>query len=406
MTRRERISVTAAHLTGSEGPLRSLLDRLRMFGLGERVLKTAIAVALSWELAGLIPGNSNPVLAAMTGMFSINLTIASSVTDAVQRILGVIWGVAVALLVNWAFGLSGWSLGLVVLISFVGGRRLRLEASGLSQMAVSALLVVLGAVGTEANNVAVLHFVNTLIGTLVGILLNAAVAPPNYLPAARLHLQNLGDRIAEILDDLAGGLANGIAHETAWNCLQRARVVATTLDEVDASIKHAEESLKYHVLARRQLTMLAVYRRSSRALEHTAVQSRVICRSIVDIVDTAAPGEPRPTWVEPEVLGGHLANLLSAVAISIEHFVSLVDAPRHSDDDEALAGEVQNCRRDVTLAARDHLTELLPDGWTLLGEVIAISGQLVTDLSDAANDLEGLPNWTVRTRPEATPADS
>ncbi|MEA2531369.1 MAG: hypothetical protein QOG89_3013, partial [Thermomicrobiales bacterium] len=49
---------------------------------------------------------------------------------------------------------------------------------------------------------------------------------------------------------------------------------------------------------------------------------------------------------------------------------------------------------------------LLPDGWTLLGEVIAISGQLVTDLSDAANDLERLPNWTVRTRPEATSADS
>jgi uncharacterized membrane protein YgaE (UPF0421/DUF939 family) len=107
MTRRERFSVTVAHLTGSEGPLRAALDRLRGVGMGERVLKTAIAVALSWELARLIPGNPNPVLAAMTAMFSINLTIAGSVSDAIQRILGVGVGVGVALVIDWAFGLSG-----------------------------------------------------------------------------------------------------------------------------------------------------------------------------------------------------------------------------------------------------------------------------------------------------------
>jgi len=140
-----------SHLSGSEGPLRTLLDRLRPFGLGERVIKTTLAVGLSWELARLIPGNPNPVLAAMTGMFSINLTIASSVKDAFQRIVGMIWGVAIALIVNWALGLSGWSLAVTVLISFAGARLIRLEAAGMAQVAVTALLVILAAAGTQAN---------------------------------------------------------------------------------------------------------------------------------------------------------------------------------------------------------------------------------------------------------------
>ncbi len=113
---------------------------------------------------------------------------------------------------------------------------------------------------------------------------------------------------------------------------------------------------------------------------------------------------PRPRWVEPDVLGGHLANLLSAVAVAIDHFLTLIDSPRPSHDDEALAGEVQGCQRDITLAAQDCLDELIAGGWTLLGEVIAISGQLVADLSLAANDLEralsptGVPE-TAKTRP-------
>src|SRR5688572_17314401 len=117
--RRDRLAHIAGYFTGVHGPVRDLLDLLRARGLGERVLKSAIAVGLSWELARLIPGNPNPVLAAMTGMFSINLTIAGSLRDAIQRVLGAAWGVAVALLIHALFGLNGFTLVLVVLVAFV-----------------------------------------------------------------------------------------------------------------------------------------------------------------------------------------------------------------------------------------------------------------------------------------------
>jgi hypothetical protein len=387
------VAASLAHLTGTRGPLRSVFDRLRRYGFGERVLKSALAVSLSWELASLIPNNPNPVLAAMTGMFSINLTIAGSVRDAVQRVFGVIWGVAVALGVNAVFGLHGWSLALVVVIAFAGGQRIGLGSSGLSQMAVSALLIVLGAVGTQADNVAWLHFVNTIVGTVIGIALNAVIAPPNYLPEARTRVRSLGERIVAIHEDLAHMLSTGLTPEPARRCLERAREIAASVEDVHAAIVRGEESLQYHLFGSAERTKLAVYHRASKALEFAAVQTRVISRAIYETSLLADRGD-RPSWIDPGNLGRDLADVLSAVSVAIDHFVTLIDAPRPSRDDEALTNEVfRSCER-FNLTAQDHIADLLPNGWTLLGEVIALSEQLVSDLSVAANEIGAVATTT------------
>lgn len=388
--RRDRLAHIAGYITGVHGPVRALLDLLRARGLGERVLKSAIAVGLSWELARLIPGNPNPVLAAMTGMFSINLTIAGSLRDAIQRVIGAAWGVAVALLIHALFGLNGFTLVLVVLVAFVGGRRLRLDAGGLSQMAATAVLVVLGAAGTQANNVGLLHFVNTIVGTVIGISLNAMIAPPNYLPKARQSLLDFSDRLENILVDLANAIGGGIDLQSATACLERARSAEQQIGEVAGTIARAEESLRYHMLGREQRSTLAGYHRVQRAFEHAAIQVRVICRSVTEIARAAPPERPRPEWIEPGVMGVALANLISAASVSLEHFRTLIDTPRVSLDDEELVGEVARCRADINEIARDQMTLLIPDAWTLLGEVVAVSGQLTTDLSAAANDLEAI----------------
>jgi uncharacterized membrane protein YgaE (UPF0421/DUF939 family) len=388
--RRERAAYLAGYLTGVHGPVRHLLDLLRTRGLGERVLKSAIAVGLSWELARLIPGNPNPVLAAMTGMFSINLTIAGSLSDAAQRVIGAAWGVAVALLIHALFGLNGLTLAFVVLVAFVGGRRLRLEAGALSQMAATSVLVLLGAAGTQANNVALLHFVNTIVGTVVGLLLNAAIAPPNYLPAARQSLLVFSTRLEGILVDLANAIGAGINRDAAMRCLERARTAEQQIGDVAGTIKRADESLRFHMLGRGQRSTLAVYHRVQRAYEHAAIQARVICRSVTEIAGSAPRGRERPEWIEPDVIGIALANLISAASVSLEHFRTLIDAPRESAEDEALIAELARCRAEINEIARDQMTLLIPDNWTLLGEVVAVSGQLVADLSGAANDLEAI----------------
>ncbi|GIW03524.1 MAG: hypothetical protein KatS3mg059_0144 [Thermomicrobiales bacterium] len=384
---RLKLGTAVAYGVGAEGPVRTTLDRLRQVGVGERVIKSAVAGGLAWEIAQVLPRNSQPVLAPITAVFSISLTVAGSVREGVQRILGVIFGVLVAVVANRVLGANGWTITLVVLIAFVAGRRLRLEASGVSQMAVSALIVALGARGPATREVALLHVANSVIGTAVGLTLNAVFAPPNYLPAARDAVVTLGQRIGAILDDLAAALAAGITATDARDCLERARLVATSLDDVEDSITRAEESLKYNVLAGRQRAKLAVYHRANRALEHAALQTRVICRSMVEALETAKAGELRPGWLEPERLGVPMANLVSALAVALDHFLSLIDAPRESLEDEALAADVQRQRQEVMAAAQEFLGALMPEGWAVLGQALALSDQLVTDLTAAANEL-------------------
>lgn len=380
------LPTVVAYASGSQGPVRVALDSLRRVGLGERVLKSAVAVALAWEVAKLIPGNPNPVLAALTGMFSINLTIAGSVRDAIQRLFGVIWGVGVALLVHYMFGLHGWTLALVVVIAFTGGRRIGLESAGLSQMAASALLVILGAVGTRADNVAWLHFVNTIVGTVVGLILNAVIAPPNYLPAARSALQKLGESIIRLQEDIAFKLATGIDQAAARSMLDRARVIAATVEHVDEAIGNGEESLKYHLLNRKQLATLQVYHRTSRALEHASVQTRVISRAIYDIT-RQSNDDQQPTWIRPSALGAPLAEVFSATSVVIDHFMTLVDTPRDTSDDDVLTADVTRACQHTALLAPEYMETLVPDGWPLLGEVLALSRQMATDLSEAANEI-------------------
>ncbi|MER3487027.1 MAG: hypothetical protein C4345_14680, partial [Chloroflexota bacterium] len=53
---RLRLGTAISYCIGAEGPVRTTLDRLRQVGVGERVIKSAIAGGLAWEIAQVLPG--------------------------------------------------------------------------------------------------------------------------------------------------------------------------------------------------------------------------------------------------------------------------------------------------------------------------------------------------------------
>lgn len=382
----ERAVTALAYVTGASGPLRRLFDRLRGIGVGERVIKSALAAMLAYWLARFLPDNENPVLAPLTAVFSINLTIAGGMRDAWQRILGVVLGIAVALLANWLLGPGSVAIGIVVLISFYAGRRLGLEASGVQQLAVSALLVALGAAGAQVGSVAALHFANILIGTGIGLLLNASVAPPNYVTGARAEVLGLGSTIRSILLDLSEALQAGLTHEQAQGALLRARAVATSLHDADTALSRADESLHYNLFGRPQQATLARYRRADQVMEHAAIQTRIVARSLSDATALQPAGNAHPAWLAPDDLGIPLAQLLNEAAQAMSVFLRALDH-QVSDAEPFDMTAFRQRKGEVQRAALDHIDALLPDGWELVGEMISVTAQMVTDLA-AAIDAE------------------
>jgi uncharacterized membrane protein YgaE (UPF0421/DUF939 family) len=382
------VLVTAfEYLTGAKGPLRSALDWLRAHGLGERVIKSAVAAVLAWLIAGLLPDNPTPILAPLTAIFSINLTIAGSMRDAAQRVLGVVFGILLAALVSDLIGPNAWAIFIVILISFYVGRRLGLDPSGIQQIAVSALLIVLGAASNQLNDAALLHLSNTLIGTAVGLILNASVSPPNYLPDAQRRLLAVGDTILDDLRALAEAVRTGISNDEAVTTLHLTRETNAHLLELDSALTQARESLQYNLLGRRQRDVLLLYQRADLSLEHASMQTRVIARAFADATAQQAP----LGWLAPGALGAPLANLLDmageALALHLER-IREGDLTGGQPIDLDRLAELQDA---IARRSSDYEQQLRPGGWIYLGEVVALATQLITDLSAPTARMERFP---------------
>ena len=121
---------------------RSAVERLRRrgrAGIAWMVRLTAAAVA-SYEVARLLFPETQPLLAPLTALLVVQVTPMSLLASGLDRVLSVVLGVSVAVVFSEIFGLSWWSLGLIIAVSIAVGQILRLQAH-LLEVPISAMLV-------------------------------------------------------------------------------------------------------------------------------------------------------------------------------------------------------------------------------------------------------------------------
>ena len=143
---------------------------------GLRTAKATLAAVLAYVAADLLNTTDAPILASLTALLVVQLTVYETVAQGIQRILSVLAGVLVAVAIAAFVGLSWWSLGAVVAVSLVLGQFLRLGPHIL-EVPISAMLV-LAVGGAGAEGAAVGRVYETLIGAAVGVVVNFAIAPP------------------------------------------------------------------------------------------------------------------------------------------------------------------------------------------------------------------------------------
>src|SRR3954463_10822419 len=177
--------------------LRRLVRRGRPPGL--RTAKTVLAAVVAFAVAGALHTSSSPVLAPLTALLVVQLTMYETLAHGRERIVSVVAGVLLAVLFASFVGLTWWSLGLVVLVSIVAGRLLRLGPH-LLEVPISAMLVL--AVG-GAERAALGRVVETLVGAAVGVLVNLLIAPPLYIQPASDAIAELAGRMSEFARELS-----------------------------------------------------------------------------------------------------------------------------------------------------------------------------------------------------------
>ena len=339
----------------------------------------------AYVIAGLLDTSAQPILAPLTALLVVQLTMYETVTHGWERIVSVATGVAVAATFASVVGLTWWSLGAVVAVSLVAGRLLRLGPH-LLEVPITAMLVL--AVG-GAESAAAARVVETLIGAVVGVLVNLVIAPPLYIQPASAAISELAERMSGYAHELAAALRGEWSRATADQFLGRARELGAEVARADRGLARTERSARLNPRGRLARQAQPRLRGTLTALEHAQIGLRNLARALLDrtyFVPAEAAGQ---AYSEP--VRTALADVLDEVAAAVAAVVPVAGgsggdaAAREAAAREAVTAHLAEVER-----RRDRLGALLyvdprtdPAAWQQHGALLAAIDRLRVEIEAA-----------------------
>ena len=350
---------------------------------GLRTGKTVLAATLAFVVADALHTSSSPVLAPLTALLVVQLTMYETFAHGWERIVSVVAGVLVAVLFASVTGLTWWSLALIVAVSLAAGRLLRLGPH-LAEVPISAMLVL--AVG-GAEHAAFGRVIETFVGAGVGVLVNLLIAPPLYVRPASDAIAELARRMARYSTALAAALRQEWSKGLADVHLAEARALGEQVARADRQLARTEESARLNPRGRVARQAQPRLRSTLSALEHTQVGLRNLARALLDRI-YFVPDEG--TAYTPEARAG-LAEVLEALAVTLEDAAGIVEGRMFVG---AADGELAT-NLSALDSRRDELGELLmvdprvdPGAWAQHGALLNAVDRLRVEISTAVHPSE------------------
>ena len=344
-----------------------------------RLTLTAVfAYLLALQLPG---GSSRSVLAPLTALLVVQATLFHTIGTAIRRVAAVTAGVLAAVTVAAYVPFSWWVLGLLIAGTLVLGIVLRLREEIL-EVPISAMLIF----SVDSHAAATSRITETLIGAAAGLAAGLVLAPLRVQPA-KDALGELSRQMADLLGQMADGLAEVPDPRRAAEWLERTRALRGEIERVDDALAQAEESVRLNPRRLRFGDPAAGLRDGVDTLERAATDMRVLARSVADSARIDSDHSP----VREADTRARLAAVIAELSAAVRAYGQLLEADPASTDFPAFAAEP------ITEALEDHLEEaqrqqdqladLLstdpaerPEGWQLRGEILAHVDRLRSEL--------------------------
>jgi uncharacterized membrane protein YgaE (UPF0421/DUF939 family) len=238
----------------------------------QRGVRAALAAALAWQVAVLLP----PALAQyayyapLGAVIAVHPTVADSAAAAWRTVVAILLGFGLAVTVQELTTPIPGALTIALIVALAIGieqwRMLREHASWVSFAAVLMLTV-----GTaDPARYAVGYAGLTLLGAAIGVLVTTLLFPPLQLTTAVRRIATARAQLARHLQDIADGLRRGeVPTPDQW--VGRARELEAALDRMRAAENVVERARRANPRARRWGGTAASIREQSRALDRVAV---------------------------------------------------------------------------------------------------------------------------------------
>ncbi|WP_460459294.1 FUSC family protein [Angustibacter peucedani] len=351
-----------------------------------RTLRLTLAAVVSYLVALALFDTPQPLTGPLTALLVVQATLYSTLTTGLRRVLSVVAGVLLAVVLSSVVGLTWWSLGAAIGASIVVGELLRL-GEHLLEVPISAMLV-LGVSGAETF--AVSRVAETLVGAVVGVLVNVVLPPTVRTRSATGSVQRVADEAADRLDAIADQLPDGVTADQARGWLDDVRGLNRYVELADRALQDLGDSRWFNPRAVGTLDPGPVLRSGLDALEHSTVALRALFRSIADGV---RDNENEPGY--DDELRAAFAVLLRDLAGAVRAFGAVVRAEAESADgrtDERVTTHpvpeqplVQSL--EALRETRARVTELLlvdagsdPGLWQVRGSLLAAVERVLVEL--------------------------
>ncbi|WP_166442213.1 FUSC family protein [Nakamurella flava] len=368
-------------------------SRLRVRGAAAfgRALRLSGAAVAAFVVALAVFPSTVPILAPLTALLVVEVTLKDILASGLQRIASVTLGVLVAVGFSAYVGLSWWSLGVLLAVAIMLGQLLRLGPHAL-EVPISAMLV-LAVGGSEAA--ASDRIFETLVGAGVGVLVNVVLPPAVRPRRAAESVDRFARELARLLAGAAAELRDPITQAQAVRWMEAARELSRQLPKIDAGLQELADSRRLNPRALGVPDTGANLRGELEALEHTTIAVRSMFRSILDGVRD----DPNPDPAAGEDRRRIFAALVADVAVTVAAVGSLARA--EGTDGEADRAAVVATTLATLRDARDRIDELASlradpaeEGWQLTEPVRVTVHRVLRDLDEAVRQ-------RVHTRPPA-----
>jgi uncharacterized membrane protein YgaE (UPF0421/DUF939 family) len=294
------------------------------------IAQTSISVGAAWAIARQI--NSSPFFAPISAVVSLAATRGQRTRRAIELVLGVAVGLAVADLIVQVLGTSTPVLMLVVALAMgtallVGGGTLLVSQAGVSAVFVTTV--------AQPHNYT--RFVDALLGGAIALLVSQVLLPRDPVAAVTNAAHALGERLGLALRETAAALEAGDV-DRARGALATARGADSELADLADAVEIARETVSVRPPVWRARERLPLYAGAVAQLDYAVRDTRVLARRAVAVVRRRGPA-PR--------------DLAAAVALLADAVDELV---RHLDDPAA-----ETASRRLALAAARRATSVLDE---------------------------------------------
>ena len=351
------------HAAAERAPVKIVAARFRGHATGRSVLRLVPTAVFAYLLARLMPGSTQPVLAPLTAVLVAQATLFQTVHNAVKRVIAVVAGVLLALILATAVGFTWWTLGLTIGLALVIGSVLNL-GDHLLEVPISAMLIL----SLDTQSAATGRVVDTIVGAVAGLAGGLLLSRARTQPAEQA-IGEFSRQLAGLLQEIAAGVISGSGPRETEAWLARARALTGEIQQVEDTLGEAEESLRLKPRALRPARTAVPLRNGLETLEHAAVTTRGLARSITEGAHLP-DGELTALAPDSEDM---LAKVLWRLAAAVRAYGGHIraDCGARADSDEleyqlATAREQQDRLAQVLRQA----PEPAPRSWQLRGEIL------------------------------------